>query len=143
MITCHYCDQRAQLVGGEAIYPHRPDLFDKKFYLCTPCNAYVGCHAGTANPLGILAKPELRVFKSRVHALFDPYWRDQSMRRSQAYQWLATGLRIPTAECHIGMFDEARCLAALAFLNSQSTKESRPCETLSGGERQKTGRRRA
>lgn len=109
-IDCHYCRQPAQLVGGDQIYPHRPDLADLKFWRCVPCGAWVGVHKGTENPLGILAKAELRKLKSRVHAIFDPQWRSNPMMsRSKAYRWLAKKLGIPKEECHVGMFNEARC----------------------------------
>lgn len=58
--TCPYCGKDSVLVNGHVIYPHRPDLLEKKFYWCKPCDAYVGCHPGTANPLGRLANAELR-----------------------------------------------------------------------------------
>ena len=122
-LYCHYCNQPAKLVGGDVIYPHRPDLASKKFWHCAPCGAYVGCHPGTTRNLGILAKGELRTLKSRVHAAFDPIWRSKQKRRSEAYAWLREGLGIPAEECHVGMFDEARCRAALAFLSSQSTSD--------------------
>ena len=43
-VLCDYCGGAAKLVGGEVIYPHRPDLAELKFWHCAPCRAYVGCH---------------------------------------------------------------------------------------------------
>ncbi|MDR0480872.1 MAG: DUF3268 family zinc-finger domain-containing protein [Gallionellaceae bacterium] len=43
-VKCPYCDRDAQLVTGVTIYPHRDDLRRKHFWLCAPCNAYVGTH---------------------------------------------------------------------------------------------------
>ena len=114
------CGAFAVLVGGEAIYPHRPDLYHKKFWQCAPCDAYVGCHPpvkangkggqgdGTV-PLGRLANAELRRWKNSAHRVFDPLWRDGPMRRKQAYQWLAKKLGIEFKDCHIGMFDVQLC----------------------------------
>jgi hypothetical protein len=34
----------------------------------------VGCHKGTTKPLGRLADAELREWKKRAHAAFDPVW---------------------------------------------------------------------
>jgi hypothetical protein len=123
-LDCRYCGQPARLVSGDQIYPHRPDLARLKFWRCSPCDAWVGVHQGTDNALGILAKAELRRLKSRVHAAFDPIWlaedKDRRMKRSEAYRWLAEGLGIPEEECHIGMFDEDRCNAALSFLAEDS-----------------------
>jgi hypothetical protein len=122
VLDCRYCGQPARLVSGDAIYPHRPDLARLKFWRCSPCDAWVGVHKGTQNALGILAKAELRRLKSEVHAAFDPVWKDKRMGRSKAYYWLAQGLGISADDCHIGLFDEARCMAALSFL--QSAKDS-------------------
>ncbi|WP_323016991.1 zinc-finger-containing protein [Castellaniella sp.] len=106
---CPYCRSWANLVTGKEIYPHRPDLFDKKFWECAPCGAYVGCHPGGIKPLGRLANASLRVTKQRAHAAFDPLWKDGGMTRSEAYARLSEDLEIPREECHIGMFDEFRC----------------------------------
>ena len=122
--TCPYCARASVLVTGDAIYPHRPDLFDKKFWRCAPCDAFVGCHPpktapgggqgdGTV-PLGRLANAELRRLKTRAHAAFDPLWKSRRMRRRDAYAWLARELGISTANCHIGMFDEDACRAVVA-----------------------------
>lgn len=117
MLECRYCGEPARLVNGKQIYPYRADLAELKFWRCAPCNAWVGVHNGTETPLGILAKAELRKLKSQVHALFDPIWKEKRMKRSKAYRWLAEGLGIPKDECHVGMFDEARCKAAIVMLS--------------------------
>jgi hypothetical protein len=108
-VNCPYCNQQAHLVGGKKIYPHRPDLYEKVFYECEPCDAFVGCHIGTVNPLGRLANAELRKKKMAAHALFDPIWRTGQMTRGDAYKMLAEKLGIEQKDCHIGMFDVDMC----------------------------------
>ena len=108
-MDCPYCSQPAKLVTGQDIYPHRRDLWAKKFWQCAPCDAYVGCHQGGEIPLGRLANAELRAAKMRAHAAFDPLWKEGTMSRTEAYAWLSRTLGIPGKECHIGMFDVDRC----------------------------------
>lgn len=43
-VTCDYCQRPAGLVTGASLYPHRPDLFEKRFWACSDCEAWVGCH---------------------------------------------------------------------------------------------------
>jgi hypothetical protein len=93
-------------------------LAEKRFWLCHPCDAYVGCHPGTTRPLGTPANADLRVLRSRVHAALDPLWKGGRVRRSEAYERLAVAMGIPGEECHVGMFDEARCRDALAAIRS-------------------------
>lgn len=121
IVICAYCRAKAELVGGDAIYPHRPDLSAKKFWRCAPCDAYVGTHKNSKDhaPLGRLANAELRRLKMQVHALLDPMWQDRSMSRSQAYAYLCFWMEIPSAECHVGMFDEDRCRAAIKVLREK------------------------
>lgn len=119
-VTCPYCNEPAELVSGEVIYEHRPDLYKKKFWMCFECDAYVGCHeAGKGygdgtRPLGRLANRELRALKSAVHELFDPIWRNNHMTRRKAYSWLARQMGIHFDKCHVGMFDEKQCYDAIA-----------------------------
>jgi hypothetical protein len=117
MPACDYCKQPAQLVGGEIMYPRRPDLYAKNFYRCEPCGAWVGCHPGTVTPLGRLANAELRAAKQRAHAAFDPLWHSGSMKRRDAYAWLASSLGIERNDCHIGMFDVQQCDAVVHNVN--------------------------
>lgn len=113
-MKCDYCGRPAQCVGGDVIYPHRPDLFEKKFWNCTPCGVYVGCHAGGTGKraLGRLANSELRMWKKRVHSVIDPYWRDGQLTRTEVYAKLSALMNIPKEETHVGMFDVERCKLA-------------------------------
>ncbi len=95
---------------GEVIYPHRPDLHKKKFWRCRPCDAYVGCHGATYEPLGILANPELRLLRRKAHDAFDVRWEGKGKGvRNSCYKALAETLGIDKNECHIGQFDIEMC----------------------------------
>ena len=109
-LKCPFCGNHAKLVGGDAIYPHRPDLFAKRFYLCESCDAYVGCHGNTVIPLGTLANEPLRRARNRAHTAFDPLWKLGEMRCGDAYGWLAEKLGISKKETHIALFTETQCL---------------------------------
>ena len=132
-VICAYCHRAAKLVAGRAIYPHRPDLAAKPFYKCSPCQAWVGCHpkpqrgrGGMGDgyvPLGRLANAELRKAKMAAHAAFDPLWKSGAMTRQQAYKWLAEGLGINAANCHIGMFDLCGCQAVVAAVAARRYAE--------------------
>ena len=114
---CPYCENPSVLVTGDTIYPLRSDLRHKLFWLCRPCDAYVGCHPigngdGT-KPLGRLADAPLRKAKMSVHAALDPLWKDGLLTRRMAYHHLAVKLGIPPKECHIGWFDIRTCERAV------------------------------
>lgn len=129
---CQYCQTPAVLTKGSALYPSLPHLFNKWFWVCSPCNARVGCHAvgafvfvdgvrvesdGTL-PLGSLANPELRRLRTETHRVFDSWWRQQGMTRTQAYFWLAGALGIDPKDCHVSQFDPDRCRSAIAAVIS-------------------------
>jgi hypothetical protein len=117
-LMCPYCGSSTKLVTGATIYPHRPDLDDKMFYMCDSFShslAYVGCHKDTTDSLGSLADEELRQARSKAHKVFDPLWREGGMSRKQAYKELATYLNIPGSACHIGMFNLEQCVKTLDF----------------------------
>ena len=107
---CPYCGKAAELVDGSYVYPHRYDLAHKQFWVCTPCDARVGCHSNSIQPLGRLANAELRGWKMQAHAAFDPIWKRKYMRsRGVAYSWLANQLELKKKDCHIGMFGVDMC----------------------------------
>lgn len=111
-VTCGHCDRPAELVTGKVIYPRRVAFFDKWYWRCEPCGAYVGCHPGGTQPMGRLANEELRKARQRVHKALDPLWKSGSMTRSEAYKMLAVRLSIAKQNCHVGMFDLATCARA-------------------------------
>lgn len=119
-LICPYCNLDAPMVGGDEIYPHRPDLYHKHFYRCPQCKAFVGCHPGTAKPLGRLADEKLRKAKMAAHASFDRLWKNGGkMSRREAYAWLASALGIPSKQCHIGMFDLDGCERVLEVVRNR------------------------
>ena len=101
---CPTCSARGTLVTGVEVYPHRPDLADKRFWVCQPCDTRVGCHPGTDRPLGRMANAQTRALKSKAHEAFDPLWRDGAMTRSAAYAWLAGSLGL--REAHMGSLSD-------------------------------------
>lgn len=127
-VGCPYCMVPAILVDSAEIYHGRSYGL---IYLCRPCEAWVGVHKGTAKPLGRLANKELREWKQKAHATFDPIWRRKYEKRkagypgssehpggetylpvyarSSGYKWLAGELGIDAKLCHIGMFDIEMC----------------------------------
>lgn len=117
--TCPYCGETAVLTDGRPVY--RTARFGH-VWTCGDypnCDAYVTCHPNTTQPLGRLANAELRKWKKRAHAVFDPMWKAEQRRqnrkhqtlsaRKRGYTWLASALKIDSADCHIGMFDVTTC----------------------------------
>ncbi|MGD9567560.1 MAG: DUF3268 family zinc-finger domain-containing protein [Sedimentibacter sp.] len=102
---CPYCGQQAKYVDSKVVYGRSYGMI----YLCQPCDAYVGVHKGTNEPLGRLANKELRYWKMAAHEAFDPIWKTKKMKRNNAYKWLAEQLRLSPEETHIGMFDITMC----------------------------------
>jgi hypothetical protein len=108
-IICTHCKSEAKLVTGKEVYWRRPDLWDKRFWRCEPCNAYVGCHPGTEKPLGNLALPEDRLWRIKAHSAFDRLWKSRRYTRKEAYAWLAGRMKMNVKNCHIGHMRADQC----------------------------------
>lgn len=110
-VVCDHCGRPAQLHLGRDVYPHRRDLADRHFWVCWPCDAWVGCRAGDERhrPLGALAKEELRDARRAAHDAFDPIWQRGLMSKAQAYEWLAHVTGLPPTRCYIGLMDADEC----------------------------------
>jgi hypothetical protein len=115
---CPYCSNQSVQVGGLKLYPHREDLASKTFYLCEPCDAFVGTHKGTNKPLGTLANKPLREIRKLAHATFDPLWKDGQYGRGEAYRRLAKAMGITREDCHIAMFSIEQCKSVIQVVNS-------------------------
>lgn len=108
------------MTNGRVIYPNRPDLANRKFWVCDDCKARVGCHPGTEIPLGNLADAETRMWRVRAHETFDWLWKtanQPSETRSKLYRWLASKMQLTAEECHIGKFDIKQCKSVQRLVN--------------------------
>jgi hypothetical protein len=144
--TCPYCGQLAHLVTGEVVYPHRPDLGHRYFWLCAPCEAWVGTHRGTQRALGQPAKKELRRARNALHEqVIDPIWKGApdcgkytfapgdgkarkkilKVARPRVYRFLGHKLGLSDDEVHAGMFTIEQCRAARVALANVTYLEGR------------------
>lgn len=103
--VCPYCNRRAKLEDSAIVYQRSYG----PIWHCAPCAAFVGVHRNSPvyAPLGTLANAELRALRRRTHAAFDPIWQSGTMRRGEAYGWLAD--RMGLAVAHVGEFDLEQC----------------------------------
>lgn len=97
------------------------------FYICRPCNAWVGVQQGTDKAMGRLANAELRSLRRFTHRWFDSLavdgliddFYDSNINgintRQKACLRLAAELGIQPGFCHIGMFDEEECKRVIAI----------------------------
>lgn len=107
-MKCPYCNSDTKFMDSKKIYGKSYGMV----WACInypKCDAFVGVHKGTNKPLGRLANAELREYKKKAHAAFDPLWKDGGMKRIEAYGWLSKQLELPMDETHIGMFDIDMC----------------------------------
>jgi len=116
---CVHCGKLARLTTGAEIYPHRKDLAHKPIWRCDPCDAHVGCHPKTDNPLGRPSNRGLRASKRAAHEIFDRIWKKGSMTRSEAYKWLSQQLGTDPVHTHIGYFDQALCSKVIEVCRSR------------------------
>lgn len=121
--ACIECGRVSRLTDGRAIYPHRPDLYAKRFYQCV-CGAYCGCHGDTTEPLGYPCGYATRKARSAAHAAFDPLWKSRRMSRRQAYAWLSSALGIEPDKCHIGMMNETDARRVVEAVRAMTDKEN-------------------
>ena len=119
---CPYCDGPVALVENSEIYNGRSYGDWPYAYLCAPCDAYVGLHPNTDLPLGTLANAELRQLRKQAKAAWQQVSGLHGWDRSRAYQWLASEMGIPAAECHFGHFNLVRARAARGICESAARR---------------------
>lgn len=115
--TCRYCHASVFLVDDRKIYGRS---YGGKVYLCSRagCLARVGCHEGTDQALGTLAREELRELRKQCHVEFDEVWKAGVQRRKDMYRWMQKVLGLTRGEAHIGCLDEAHCRWLLESLRT-------------------------
>jgi len=110
---CPYCGKEPEYVDSSVLYGTSYGMV----YLCRQCDAYVGVHEGTDQPKGRLANKELREWKKKAHAAFDPLWQNKHMKRKEAYTWLSEKLGTPRNYTHIGMFSVETCKKVVEIMS--------------------------
>lgn len=130
---CGECARVSSLVYGRDVYL-RGKLAKQPFWACV-CGARVGCHPDSTRPLGTPASPRLRSLRNDLHAVIDPLWRDQApvhhraraesdayrlrqLARQRVYAFMAEALQINPRDCHVAMFDIARCETAMQAMSA-------------------------
>lgn len=110
-VICPYCNKEATYAPNEEWYGKR---YGKSYmaYFCRPCDAYVGTHNNTTQPLGTMANKELRNARMKAHAVIDPLWRSGKMKRGQLYAKLN---RHFGKHVHIGESDLKLCDEIIQF----------------------------
>jgi hypothetical protein len=113
-MICPYCKNPAQWVENKEIYGKN---YGKSYmmWLCKPCDAYVGCHNNTKEPLGTIANKETREARKRAHEAFDPMWKTGFMLRKEAYEILNNHFGF---EVHIGESDISMCEQIIEFIEN-------------------------
>lgn len=99
LIYCCGCSRRvfARLTNGAEVYAHRKDLASLPFWRCDTCGNFVGCHHQTdtpTKPLGVIATPEIKQARMRLHATLDPLYREGLIRRAVLYKKMARALGV-------------------------------------------------
>lgn len=126
---CRYCGGAVHLVPAAKVYgpaaAKRLGLEREKFYQCQNCNARVGCHKGSTRPLGNLANEALRMKRMETHQVFDNFWKERGMSRTQGYKWMAKKLRLSEELAHIGGFEMDRCQKLIRLCEKERNKEKR------------------
>lgn len=78
-------DVDCEIVKGDVIYPHRPDLYDLGFVRCPICGNYTGIHDGE---YPTLPTAHIRSCRRRAHRALDRIWRDRA-KKSKYYGFMS------------------------------------------------------
>lgn len=116
-MKCPYCEKPAKYAPNEEFYGKR---YGKSYmcYFCKPCDAYVGTHNNTKEPLGTMANQDLRNWRKKAHRVIDPLWKSGKMKRNEMYKLLNNEFGYSV---HIGSADIVTCKRIIKFIE---TKES-------------------
>jgi hypothetical protein len=94
-------------------------------YHCPNCGASVGCHPGTAIPLGRLANAKTRRLRAEAHKHFDQLWTSGAMSREDAYSLIARHLSIDDPDaCHLSQMSDDQLKSVREYCRTLVTAEN-------------------
>jgi|SaaInlStandDraft_4_1057021.scaffolds.fasta_scaffold98198_1 hypothetical protein len=116
-IYCCGCEKQVRTVikDGLVVYPHRPDLKNKEFYVCESCNNFVGMNSRSGEPLGVIPTKEISSFRQTIHGLIDPLWKDGKISRSKLYKILSKKVGYEYHTADLRTIDECRNIIRIAI----------------------------
>lgn len=109
-VICPFCQKSAVWVNNSTIYGVSYGKSYMAWY-CEPCDAYVGCHNNTREPLGTMANAETRQARRQAHKVIDKLWQGGVYDRHDVYKRLASYFG---RDIHIGSCDAAQCAEVIA-----------------------------
>lgn len=124
---CRYCGGVIRLVPAKQVLgksAKRLGLEGEYLYQCQNCNARVGCHKGTVQPLGNVANETLRLKRMETHKIFDAFWKSRHMTRHNAYKRLSQQLRLPMKETHIAGLEMDQCQKVVELCGADEREEA-------------------
>ena len=65
-VICRYCNKPAEWVSNEEVYGKRMGRYHM-IWLCRGCGAYARCKGNSRRPKGVMADPELRLYRKHVY----------------------------------------------------------------------------
>lgn len=68
----------ADIVGGDIVYPHRKDLYSKKFYLCPHCHNYAGVYQ---EEKPVIPTKYIRNCRYTAHRALDRIWHSKKLKK--------------------------------------------------------------
>lgn len=134
-LTCPYCGMTAVRVDSAEVYGGRS--FGDILKCPGSCDAYVGVHQTSGKPLGTLANAELRKWRQKAHAAFDPLWHRKLQKRraergegyrkvwarGSGYKWLRLQMGMSAKECHISMMNVEQCKQVVEVCSNVKKKK--------------------
>ena len=104
-MICPYCKSEAEWVENKEVYGRN---YGKSYmmWLCRKCDARVGCHNNTKEPLGTMANKELREWRRKAHEEIDIFWQCGDYERKDVYRKLREHYGF---DVHIGEANVAFC----------------------------------
>jgi hypothetical protein len=99
--------------------------YGTNLYVCRPCDAYVGTHKGTNQPLGTPANRDTREWRKLAHTRFDWLWKSGKKSRTKAYLWLQNVMGLTRSEAHIGKFTAEQCKEVVRLVRAREEESQR------------------
>ena len=63
--------------------------------------------------------------RMETHQVFDSFWKERGMSRTQGYKWMAKKLRLSEELAHIGGFEMDRCQKLIRLCEKERNKEKK------------------